>query len=151
MLASNPVDPDTTFHFLSLQSVGDHSHVQRTTRAAIGDAVTLLGAAALLVIGYVIGGVATSGTVASTGDAPLPVDIGGGAAKVKPATVVPADVRAGRPGRRRVPPRPRQRPGPRRRPASTIPAPAAASSASPRAISSRSASPFGDHPASGAG
>ena len=116
MLASNPIESDTTFHFLSLQSVGDHSHVQRTDEGGIGNAVTLLGAAALVVIGYVIGGVATSGTVASTGDAPLPVDIGGGAAKVKPATVVPADVRGRRPGRRRVPHRPRQRPGARRRP-----------------------------------
>ena len=143
MLASDPIQSDTTFHFLSLQSVGDHSHVQRTDEGGLGDAVTLLGAAALVVIGYVIGGVATSGTVASTADAPLPVDIGGGAAKVKPATVAPADVRARRPGRRRVPPRPRQRPG---RPASSAwrsRHPRRASSASPRAISSRPASPSG--------
>ena len=89
MLASHPIESDTTFHFLSLQSVGDHSHVQRTDEGGIGDAVTLLGAAALVVVGYVIGGVATSGTVASTADQPLPVDIGGGAAKVKPAPVAP--------------------------------------------------------------
>ena len=90
MIAANPVDPDYSFHFLSLQSVGDHSHVQRTDEGGLGDAVSLLGAAALVVIGYVIGGVATSGTVASTADAPMPVDIGGGAAKVKPATGAPA-------------------------------------------------------------
>ena len=89
MLAVNPVSPDTTLHYLSLQSVGDHSHVQRTDEGGIGDAVTLLGAAALVVVGYVIGGVATSGTVASTADAPLPVDIGGEAAKVKPTTIEP--------------------------------------------------------------
>ena len=90
MLASKPIESDTTFHFRTLQSVGDHSHVQRTDEGGMGDAVTVLGAAALLVVGYVIGGVATSGTVAASGDAPLPVDIGGGAAKVRPATVVPA-------------------------------------------------------------
>ena len=116
MLASTPIESDTTFHFLSLQSVGDHSHVQRTDEGGIGDAVTLLGAAALVVVGYVIGGVATSGTVASTADQPLPVDIGGGAAKVTPAHARAGHLRAGRPGRRRVPPRPGQRPGPRRRP-----------------------------------
>ena len=90
MLATNPAAPDTTFHSLSLHPVGDHSHVQRTDEGGLGDAVTLLGAAALLVIGYVIGGVATSGTAASAGDAPLPVDIGGGAAKVKPLPAAPA-------------------------------------------------------------
>ena len=72
--------------------------------------------------------------MASAGDAPLPVDIGGGAAKVKPATVAPATfapagpvvgefrlgpgndpapgvVRVDDPGARggRVPPRPGQR------------------------------------------
>jgi len=90
MLASNPIESDTTFRSLSLQPVGDHSHVQRADEGGMGDAVTLLGAAALLVVGYVIGGVATSGTAGSTGEAPLPVDIGGGAAKVRPATIVPA-------------------------------------------------------------
>ena len=90
MLATNPVSPDTTFHYLSLQSVGDHSHVQRTDKGGPGDAVTLLGAAVLVVVGYVIGGVATSATAASAGDAPLPVDIGGGAAKVKPVPAAPA-------------------------------------------------------------
>jgi hypothetical protein len=89
MLAANPVSPDTTIHYLSLQSVGDHSHVQRTDEGGIGDAVTLLGAAALVVVGYVIGGVASSAPVASAGDAPVPVDIGGGAAKVKPDTGSP--------------------------------------------------------------
>ena len=90
MLATNPVDPDYTFHFLSLQSVGEHSHVQRTGEGGLGDAVTVLGAAALLVVGYVIGGVATSGPAATTGDMPQPVDIGGGAAKIKPANGAPA-------------------------------------------------------------
>jgi hypothetical protein len=90
MLAVNPVSPDTTIHYRTLQSVGDHSHVKRTDEGGLGDAVTLLGAAALLVVGYVIGGVATSATVASAEDAPMPVDIGGGAAKVKPLPVAPA-------------------------------------------------------------
>ena len=90
MLATNPVDPDYTFHFLSLQTVGEHSHVQRTDEGGLGDAVTVLGAAALLVVGDLIGGVATSGTAASAGHAPLPVDIGGGAAKVTPVTGAPA-------------------------------------------------------------
>ncbi len=85
MLASNPIDPDYSFRFQSLQSIGAHSHVQRTDEGGLGNAVGLLGAAALLVIGYVIGGVATSATVASAGDVPQPVDIGGGAAKVAPA------------------------------------------------------------------
>ena len=90
----------------------------------VGDAVTLLGAAALVVIGYVIGGVATSGTVASTGDAPLPVDIGGGAAKVKPATVVPPTFAAAVPvvGEFRIGPGNDPAPGVVR---VTIPAPAA--------------------------
>ena len=89
MLATNPVRPDNTIHFLSLQSVGDHSHVQRTDERGLGDAVTLFGAAALVVVGYVIGGVATSTPVASAGDAPLPVDFGGGAAKATPAAGSP--------------------------------------------------------------
>ena len=86
MLATHP---DNTVHFSSLQSVGDHSHVQRTDEGGIGDAVTLLGAAALVVIGYVIGGVATSTPVASAEDTPLPADIGGGSAKIAPATHSP--------------------------------------------------------------
>jgi hypothetical protein len=89
MLAANPVSPDPTIHFQSLQSVGDHSHVQRTDEGGLGDAVTLLGAAALVVVGYVIAGVATSAPVASGSDAPLPVDFGGGAAKATPATGSP--------------------------------------------------------------
>jgi hypothetical protein len=89
MLAVNPVSPDTTIHYLSLQSVGDHSHVQRTDGGGLGDAVTLLGAAVLVVVGYVIGGIATSAPATSMGDAPLPVDFGGGAAKATPATGSP--------------------------------------------------------------
>ena len=89
MIATNPVDPDFAFHFLSLQPVGDHSHVQRSDEGGLGDAVTLFGAAALVVVGYVIGGIATSTPVASAGDTPLPVDFGGGAAKATPATGSP--------------------------------------------------------------
>ena len=91
MLASNPIELG---HHLPLPSPSSRSATTATssarTRAGSATRSTLLGAAALLVVGYVIGGVATSGTVASTADAPLPVDIGGGAAKVKPATVEPA-------------------------------------------------------------
>ena len=122
-MLSSPTRSDTTFHSLSLQSVGDHSHVQRTDEGGLGDAVTLLGAAALVVVGYVIGGVATSGTAASTGDAPMPVDIGGGAAKVTPASVVPATFAPAGPvvGEFRIGPGNAPAPGVR----VTIPAPAA--------------------------
>ena len=148
MLASNPIEFRHDLP-LPLPPVGRRPQPRpahgRGWRSATRSRV--LGAAALLVVGYVIGGVATSGTVASTGDAPLPVDIGGGAAKVKPATVVPADVR-GRPSRssassasapattrprcrprddpgargRRVPPRPGQSAADRRRRPVTAPA-----------------------------
>ena len=73
MLATNPVDPDYTFRFQTLESIGEHSHVQRTAKGGLGNAVGLAGAAALLVIGGVIGGVATTATVASA-DAPQPVE-----------------------------------------------------------------------------
>jgi hypothetical protein len=89
MLAVNPVSPDHTIHFQSLESVGDHSHVQRTDEGGLGDAVTLFGAAALVVVGYVIGGIATSTPVASAEVAPRPVDFGGRAAKATPATGSP--------------------------------------------------------------
>jgi hypothetical protein len=94
MIATNPVDPDLTFRFQTLQSVGAHEHFQRTDERALGDAVGLLGAAALLVVGYIVGGVASS-AVAVNGDAPQPVDIGGGVAKVPSAKVVPAKAPAG--------------------------------------------------------
>jgi hypothetical protein len=84
MLATNPVDPDYTFRFQTLQTIGDHSHFPRSEERGVGGAAGLLGAAALLVIGYVVGGLASSATVASAGDLPLPVDIGGGAAKAAP-------------------------------------------------------------------
>ena len=67
MLANVPIDPDHTFRFMSLQAVGAHEHVQRTDRGGLGKAVGLLGAAALLVAGYVLGGVATSGNDAAPG------------------------------------------------------------------------------------
>ena len=124
MLAANPVSPDTSIHYRTLQSVGDHSHVQRTDEGGLGDAVTLLGAAALVVVGYVIGGVATSMPVASAGDAPLPVDIVGGAAEVDPLTVAPATFAPGGPvtGEFRLGPGNDPAPGVVR---VTIPAPAA--------------------------
>ena len=90
MIATNPADPDFAFHVLSLQPVGDHSHVQRSDEGGLGDAVTLLGAAALVVVGYVIGGIATSAPATSTVEAPRPVDIGGVTAKIRPAAVEPA-------------------------------------------------------------
>jgi hypothetical protein len=82
MIATNPVDPDYTFRFQTLQSAGAHSHIRRTDEGrGLGDAVTALGAVALLVIGYVVGGIATSAAAAAPVDAPQPVDIGGGVAK----------------------------------------------------------------------
>ncbi|HKF84886.1 MAG TPA: hypothetical protein VKB30_03810 [Candidatus Limnocylindrales bacterium] len=58
MLATNPVDPATTFRSPSLTSIGAHSHVERNDGRRLGAAVTLLGAAVLLVIGYILGGAA---------------------------------------------------------------------------------------------
>jgi len=84
MLASNPIAPDHAIRFPALQSVGAHEHLQRRAGGGLGYAVGLLGAAALLVTGYVLGGIAASGTVAPVGDGPQPVDIGGGAARVSP-------------------------------------------------------------------
>lgn len=81
MLATNPVDPDLTFRFGTLTSVGAHSHVTPREGQGLGGAVNIVGAAALLVIGYVVGGAATAATVASV-DAPQPVDLGGGPAAI---------------------------------------------------------------------
>jgi hypothetical protein len=81
MFATSPVDPDMTFRFGTLTSVGAHSHVASRDSKGLGGAVNLVGAAALLVIGYVVGGAATAATSASV-DAPRPVDLGGGPAAI---------------------------------------------------------------------
>jgi hypothetical protein len=81
MLATNPVDPDMAFRFGTLTSVGAHSHVSPRDEKGLGAALNIVGAAALLVIGYVIGGAATAASSASV-DAPQPVDLGGGPAAI---------------------------------------------------------------------
>jgi hypothetical protein len=99
MLATNPVDPDMTFRFQSLSTVGAHTHVDRRGERGLGGGAGLLGAAALLVIGYIVGGVAASSTSGPVADAPRPVDIGGGTAKVAPlpraVRPVPGEFRLG--------------------------------------------------------
>ena len=81
MLATNPVDPDMTFRFGTLASVGAHSHIAPRDQKGLGSALNIVGAAALLVIGYVVGGAATAATSASV-DVPQPVDFGGGPAAI---------------------------------------------------------------------
>ena len=81
MLATNPVDPDMSFRFGTLASVGAHSHIAPRDQKGLGGALNLIGAAALLVVGYVVGGVATAATSAAV-DAPQPVDLGGGPAAI---------------------------------------------------------------------
>jgi len=60
MLAMNPDQPDMSLRFGALTSVGAHSHVAPRDEKGLGAALNILGAAALLVIGYIVGGVATA-------------------------------------------------------------------------------------------
>ncbi|HET7828422.1 MAG TPA: hypothetical protein VFL03_02595 [Candidatus Limnocylindrales bacterium] len=81
MLATNPVDPDMAFRFGTLTSVGAHSHVSPRDEKGLGAALNIVGAAALLVIGYIVGGAATAAGSASV-DTPQPVNLGGGPAAI---------------------------------------------------------------------
>ena len=94
MLATNPVDPDMAFRFGTLTSVGAHSHVSPRDEKGLGAALNIVGAAALLVIGYIVGGAATAAGSASV-DTPQPVERG-------------MPLRTKRADRRRVPARPGQ-------------------------------------------
>ena len=60
MLATNPVQSDMSLRLGALTSVGAHSHVAPRDEKGLGAALNIIGAAALLVIGYIVGGVATT-------------------------------------------------------------------------------------------
>ena len=81
MLASNPVDPSQVIKIQMQGPAGPSVAYPRSDERGATSSLGLLAAAALLTIGYVIGGFASASAPAVTaGEAPQPVDIGGGAA-----------------------------------------------------------------------
>jgi hypothetical protein len=112
MLASNPVDPSQRISISYHKEHGPASvWPRRDDERGLGTSVALVGAAALLVAGYVVGGFVAASTAPSTyvtAD-PQPVEqdggIGGPAAKqggTPVATAVPGEFRLG-PGNNQAP------------------------------------------------